>query len=254
MANDPAMLQALLFGIRERFLDELAERCDGFENLILALENAPSDREIFNELYRGVHSLKGSGGTHGLGILTTLCHHLENLLTEASENTRFDADFASRALAYIDLLRSVEVPARSENPDFSAIETALGALQQAAQKILKTGLIAESSTVMARIYQQTLAALPVRTEVTGNGLHALERLMRETFSFAIIGRELQELNGIAVIAALRASRSANHDIPVVLVTSSRDTLPELARVSAILPRDQHLAEGLLIALRNSTIF
>lgn len=115
MANDPAMLQALLFSIRERFLDELAERCDGFENLILALEDAPADRE--------------------------------------------------------------------------------------------------------------------------------------TFSFAIIGRELQELNGIAVIAALRASRSANHDIPVVLVTSSRDTLPELARVSSILPRDQHLAEGLVRVLQ-----
>jgi len=39
-----------------------------------------------------------------------------------------------------------------------------------------------------------------------------------------------------------------------LLFSIRDPLPELARVGAILPRDQHLAEGLLIALRNSTPF
>lgn len=245
MATDPAMLQALLRGLRERFLDELAERCNGFENLILALENTPADQETFNELYRGVHSLKGSDGTHGLGILTTNCHHLENLLTEAAESTRFEANFASRALAYTDLLRSVEPLARADNPDFAQVELELDALRLSSRPALKAGLIAESSLVMARIYQQALAGLPVRLEVTGNRLYALERLVREPFSIAIIGRELTELNGVAVIAALRASRSANRDIPVVLITSNRDALPDLVRVSAVLPRDQHLAENLV---------
>lgn len=250
MTTNPAILQALLLGIRETFLDELPDRCDSFESLILALENAPTDREAFNELYRGVHSLKGSGGTHGLGILTTICHHLENLLTEtavATDTARFDESLASRALAYIDLLRSVEPLARKDNPDFSPVENALDALRLTTRPTLKSGLIAESSSVMARIYQKALVDLPVRMEVTNNGLHALERLMREPFSIAIFGRELMELNGVAVIAALRASQSVNRDIPVVLITSNRDELSPLIRVNAVLPRDQHLA-GKLVAV------
>jgi len=76
MTTNMEAFQALLEGMRADFLAELPERCDSFDESILALEKSPDDREAFNELYRGVHSLKGSGGTHGLSIITTLCHQL----------------------------------------------------------------------------------------------------------------------------------------------------------------------------------
>lgn len=249
MTTNLETFQALLLGIRERFLDELPERCDSFDNLILSLEKAPDDREAFNELFRGVHSLKGSGGTHGLSILTTLCHQLENLLTEASDAHDFGEAFVARALAYMDLIRRVEVYGRKVKPDYSDLEVDLETLRQSMLKSRKAGLIAESSEVMTQIYQQAFAGMPVQLSAVDSGLVALERLLRERFDFVVVGRELKDLNGIALMVALRASNASNRNIPAILVSNNHDAIPAHAKFQAILARDQHLASNLVAAIQ-----
>lgn len=247
-ANIDAM-KALLASMRQQFLHELPERCDHFNTLILQLENAPDDRETFNELYRGIHSLKGSGGTHGLHIITTLCHQLENFLTESNDQHDFGEAFATRALAYVDLLRRVEAHSHGNTPDYSAIEADLETLRQSALHSRKTGLIAESSPMMATFYQQALKSLPLQLTLVDSGLTALERLLREPFDFVIVSRVIKDLNGIALIAALRDSQTRNHNIPAMLVTSTRDGIPEHARFNAIITRDQQLADNLITAVQ-----
>lgn len=243
------MFQALLANMREAFLDELPERCDHFETLILTLEKSAGDRETFNALYRGVHSLKGSGGTHGLGILTTLCHQLENQLSEAEVRNDFGKSFATRALAYVDLLRRVRRQPDQDDADYSAIEADLESLRQSGLQSRKACLIAESSATMAGFYQQALASLPLQMSVVDNGLIALERLLHEPFDLVIVGRELKELNGIALMAALRASQTRNQKIPALLVTSRRDAIPDHAGFNAVIARDQNQAGNLLAAAR-----
>jgi chemotaxis protein histidine kinase CheA len=241
--------QALLGGMRDDFLAELPERCDSFEELILTLEKSPDNREAFNALYRGVHSLKGAGGTHGLPFITTLCHQLENLLSEAEARQGFGTAFATRALAYVDLLRQVEPVAQQEQPDYSAIEAELEALRQLTLQRRKAGLIAESSSVMAGLYQKALETLPLQLTVVDDGLTALARLLHEPFDFVIVGGELKELNGLALMAALRTAEARNQNIPAILVSSKRDAVPEHARFSAALSRDQQLAGNLVAAVR-----
>lgn len=242
--------QILLDNMRQEFIDGLPERCHSLEELILALEEAaPNNREIFNELYRSVHSLKGSGGTHGMSIITTLCHQLENALTEVESQQDFGKQFASGALAYVDLLRQVIVQARLDRPDYSGIECDLEMLHRSGLQSRKAGLIAESSSAMAGFYQQALTVLPVQLTVVDNGLTALERLLHESFDFVIVGRELKELNGIALIAALRASQGRNHRIPALLLTSRGNSLPDQAHFNAVISRDQKQAENLVAAVR-----
>ena len=249
MSSNMEAFQALLEGMRNDFLGELPERCDGFDALILALEKTPDDREAFNELYRGVHSLKGSGGTHGLGIITTLCHQLENLLSETDTQLGFGTNFATRALAYVDLLRQVETVAREEKPDYSSIESELEALRQLTLQRRKAGLIAESSTAMTRLYQKALEPLPVKLTVENNGMAALARLLSEPFDFVIVGRELKELNGMALMAALRTAQARNKNIPAILVSSKHDAIPNHVRFTATLSRDQKLTDNLVAAVR-----
>ncbi|MDP2441392.1 MAG: Hpt domain-containing protein [Rhodoferax sp.] len=240
---------ALLEEMRLAFLSELPERCDRFEALILSLETSPDVRDAFNELYRGVHSLKGSGGTHGLSIITTLCQQMEDLLSETHAQQGFGTAFATRALAYVDLMRRVETVAQQDKPDYSDIETGLERLRQLTLQRRKSGLIAESSTVMTGLYQKTLEALPLQLTVVGDGLTALARLLHEPFDFVIVGRELRVLNGMALMAALRATETRNQHIPAILVSSKRGEVLDHARFSAALSRDQTLATNLVAAVR-----
>lgn len=236
--------QQLLAKMRDEFLQELPERCDNLESLILALEKHPANRQAFNELYRSVHSLKGSGGTHGLSIITTLCHLLENHLTETDVAFGFNDTFASRALNFVDLLRRVQSIAQQGTPNYSSIEADIEVLRQAVLHSRKIVLVAEASPVMARFYQQALAKLPLHLYTVDNGLAALERLLHEHYDFIIAGREIKDLNGIAMIVALRASQSGNQNIPAILVSSSADPVPAHTKLYATILRDQHLAKNL----------
>jgi chemotaxis protein histidine kinase CheA len=219
------------------------------DELILKLEKAPEDLNSFAELYRGVHSLKGSGGTHGLSIITTLCHQLESYLSETDAKHGFDTAFASRSLAYVDLLRRVELIAQQTSPNYSAIESDLETLRQAGLQSRKTGLIAESSPMMAALYQQALGKMPLQLTLVDNGLAALERLLQEHYDFVIVGREVKELNGIAMIVALRSSQVRNQNIPAILVSSNLDAVPDHAGFGATILRDKNVADNLVVAVQ-----
>jgi chemotaxis protein histidine kinase CheA len=250
MSSNMNDFQALLDKMREEFLGELPEKCDHLDDLILVLEKNPDDRDAFNELYRGVHSLKGSGGTHGLSIITTICHQLETLLTETDIKGNFGTEFARQSLACIDLLRKVVDYARQEKPNYATIEAGLESLRDAGLQDRRTGLIAESSPVMSNLYQQALERLPLQLTVVGNGLAALERLIHEPFDLVIVGREVKDLNGIAMMAALRASLARNSNIPSILVSSTQGSVPDHAGFSVIISRDKNLADNLVAAVKS----
>lgn len=233
-------LATLLAELLAEFLDELPQRCDELEDAILALEN---DMEgAFDELYRQVHSLKGTGGGVGVPIITTICHQFESFLSEA--RPRFDAHAATTALAYVDLVRRTLAEAGRTPGSVSAIEQALETMRVVRLSGRASIVVVESSQTLQRMYQDEFSSPQIQLHVLGNGLQALERLLSEPFDLLIISRELSGLNGLAVVAALREARCRNSNIPVILVSSNAAPVPTHLQIATLAARDKTLMAGL----------
>jgi len=250
--SQPPLLETLqlLEQLKDAFLSELPEKCEELNSLVLSLAQQQEKHEIYEELYRSVHSLKGAAGTHDLLIISQICHHFEDLLgTLSDESTQINDAFTNNCLSYVDLIHEAISATQNSSADFTAIEHELERIRQTLGKDNYRGLIVETSPMMALMYKDTLSSLPVNLSLLDNGLTALKRLLLEKFDFLILGKELKLLNGVALISALRVSDSVNSSIPTIMVTSGkRKSIPEGGKPDYRINRDTHLTSNLIKAV------
>ncbi|HCA27812.1 MAG TPA: hypothetical protein DEP05_09310 [Betaproteobacteria bacterium] len=247
--NGGLALQDFIAQLRQAFLDELPERLEELERLLLQLENNESPGEPFNEFYRGIHSIKGSGGTFGLHLATTICHQLEDYLNLLpGKPPKFNSHAVDICLQHIDLLRNFVEAIQSGAASFPAIEKKIGALQkEVLGRQEHTALILDNSKVSQNICSQTLENLGFRTVSMDDGYLALMRALTQPFDILITSSELKMLNGEALIAALRLSNSVNKHIKAIMLTSNNALLRAKKREidpDAVIWRDANIATKL----------
>ncbi len=64
----------------QAFEIESAELLEQMEQVLLILEDTPEDEERINELFRAVHTIKGSAGLFGFDDVVSFTHHTETLM------------------------------------------------------------------------------------------------------------------------------------------------------------------------------
>lgn len=249
-SNNPVntdAFQKMLQQLRKSFLEDMPERLDSLENLLLDMEKIGADSEAFNELCRIVHSLKGNGGSFGLHIITTICHQMEDLLTTTEGGTKYTPALIAISLNYVDLLRITLKQILAGNTSFPQIEERLGEMgKQIAQRNF-TILLVDNSKLSTQIYLQALAELPVRPVVMTDGLQALTRVLTEPFDLLITTNEIPVLSGVALIGALKLSSANNRSIKTILITSNNKIVSHLNRATDanyIIVKDARLAQNM----------
>lgn len=65
--------------LRESFRAEAREILTGLEASLIELEKNPSDSEVVCTIFRGFHSMKGTGGMCGFDDVSQFTHHIESL-------------------------------------------------------------------------------------------------------------------------------------------------------------------------------
>ena len=65
--------------LTEKFIEEANELLEKLEDALLYLENHPLDRNQINEVFRVMHSLKGTGAMFGFDNLSSFTHELESV-------------------------------------------------------------------------------------------------------------------------------------------------------------------------------
>ncbi len=245
--SNPEAFRQMLLQLRNSFLEEMPEKLDRLDQLLVAMEESAGNSELFNEFYRIVHSLKGSGGTYGLHIITTICHQLEDLLNSISGGARPSPELISTSFDYIDLLRATLNLIQAGDTSYPEIEERLLKLRKLIHPKQFTALIVDDSKLLTQIYLEALKEFPVRPVVMSDGYAALLRALAEPFDLLITTNEMPLLNGIALIGALKLSTSGNRNIKTVLVTSNQDIYAKRGRATDsdyYIAKNSNLAQNL----------
>lgn len=239
MSRPYEQLQAMLDLLKTDFLDSLSSKCDQIEELVLKLNGENRHSSKFEEVYRLIHSLKGGGGTHGLPIVSVICHYFEDLLVHPA--LEFTEHFVSHALAINDLLKQISRDGHSAEPD--ALQSVVEQYEQL-QKTYRTGgtsvLVLESSKTMCLLLQRFLSGYQVRLTLMQDGLLALQRLIHEPVDLMIVSVELANLKGPALITALQVNNGFNAQTPVILLTSQTEQHLYPLKGVTVLPRTPEL--------------
>jgi two-component system, chemotaxis family, sensor kinase CheA len=124
--------------LTREFLIESQEGLDRMERCLTELEERPEDRELLAEIFRAVHTIKGTTGFLGFSRLESLAHAGENLLGLLRDGKlRANAEIISALLALLDILREILGEIESVGQEGSGDDTAmihrLHALQQEPQ-------------------------------------------------------------------------------------------------------------------------
>lgn len=68
------------------FLYETNELIDGLEEILLKTENTGFSEEDINEVFRSMHTIKGSSGMMGLDSISNLTHAAEDFFAFIRDN------------------------------------------------------------------------------------------------------------------------------------------------------------------------
>jgi len=241
--NNQSKLKAVeeaMQAMRADYIAALPDKLHEIERKILEIPDSEQPLENINELFRDVHSLKGTSATFDLPIIATICHQLEDHLEQFSDKS------VEISLKFIDLMqRATEIIERSVSPDYSEIEKALYTFQKTIADNQLLGVIIDPSRANTLLAKRILEQYPVKLTAINDGLAALTRLLFVKYDFILLSRELPSISGPGLIAALQATNCPNRDTQTIIISSSNSKIDPLNE-SIIHPvkRDQNFVSAL----------
>lgn len=90
----------------ESFLNEANELVDKVESILFELEDSPENKDIIEEIFRHMHSIKGAAGMYGYNKTGNLTHNIENIFDQVrSGEKKINAHIIDTTFKAIDILR-----------------------------------------------------------------------------------------------------------------------------------------------------
>ncbi|NPA52956.1 MAG: chemotaxis protein CheA [Aquificae bacterium] len=119
--------------ILNEFLIEAEEILDSLDQDLIELEQNPTDKDLLNKIFRGMHTLKGGAGFLNLESIVELAHKLEDIFNKLrNDELSLDSDKMDVVFEGIDYLKSSieNLKENYEIPDIEEIKPVLTKLEK----------------------------------------------------------------------------------------------------------------------------
>ncbi len=110
--------------IFDEFMLEAEEILENLDQELVELENDPTDKELLNKIFRGMHTLKGGAGFLGLESIIELAHKIESIFDKLrNDEMSLDSDKMDIILEGIDQLKNgiIRLKEEHEIPDMDEL-------------------------------------------------------------------------------------------------------------------------------------
>lgn len=233
----------------ELFFEEANERLEELSVKLLEIEQRPGDVELLRDIFRDLHTIKGSSAMVGLDSANKLAHASEDLVGQLREGDRpVDGPVIDALLATLDGLRAILRLAHSRKPIALDLRGVLERLRNpaAAAAMPRAGETpaadaGASPERAARTDRQTIRVdfdkLDRLMNLVGELVLGRDGLRVATQSLAAVSTELSSDRHLTrrVVNARRSLGGANHRDEIGEVRDTLDVLgEELSRVERVL--------------------
>lgn len=222
--------------IRAEFLAEAQDLLREAEPAFLSLEQNPANHALMDQIFRTVHTFKGSAGVAGFAGLAAFAHTFESLLSAIRANqVAVDARAIDVLLAGHDVLgRYVASLCLDPNAAFDvrsvvqSIESLLPARLLSMPRVkeapltvpkskLRPILVVDDAPEIRRHLCSILTVLGAPIIEAANGLDALRVVDGIEISLLVTDQKMPGLDGLGLIAKLRKHQP---DLPILVISGA----------------------------------
>ncbi|MCQ2249738.1 MAG: chemotaxis protein CheA [Bacteroidales bacterium] len=98
----------MLEQFKQKYLDEVNDLLNDLEGAMLELEKNPSSQEVVNEVFRVMHTIKGTSGMYDFKTVEKITHDVESIYGKIRDNhLSVSKEVSALTLECIDLLRKL---------------------------------------------------------------------------------------------------------------------------------------------------
>ena len=149
----------------KEFVIESNENLSRLDAEMVALEKNPADSDLLASVFRTIHTIKGTCGFLGFGVLEKVAHHAESILSQVRNGDRdLTAELVSLILQTVDAIKaeltSIEATGHESGATYDDLVKRLSEAVQAVSPGAPAPSAAEASTPTAE--PETAPAIPAR--------------------------------------------------------------------------------------------
>ncbi len=221
--DDPSLLL--------EFIADAKELLENMEPALLELEKTPESSDIINEIFRPLHTIKGTSGFLGLTKINTLSHRTEDILKEARDgrlridknaiNIMFESvDYLKRLIASLIKKEDEKIgkfmgeEAGAEKPDEAALD--IEPVIKKIESVLGKGAAAPVIKISPELLKQFAVEAEEHFVAIEHGLLNLEKDPSDSEALNDVFRAIHTIKGNSDYVGLADIKDLSHKMESLL--------------------------------------
>lgn len=239
--------------LKSDYLLSLEEDLSEVEGKIVELDKLDGKEfdDLIYEVFRKIHSLKGSSGSFEFYMLATIFHRLEDLINLRMNGQKV-IGFIDLCFRYVDVVKNCINDYKIDSKELEKYTTIIEGLSIDDKKASGKLLLIEPTLSIRKMINKVALDNNMELTILNNGATALSRLIHERFDLIMTSSKIDAIDGESLLRGIRVMKNLNQKTPMVLISGDVPVDQETNQYDFIL-KDKDLITNTDTYIKNNVV-